>query len=71
MPLDPPRLFGNYNITCCPCDSFGRTGFKMLPTALHDCSGNQENFNTTEYFSNLLRQGTASNIATLKSDTEI
>ena len=35
-----------------------------------DHSGNQENFNTTEYFSNLLVQDTAGNLASLKSDTE-
>ena len=36
----------------------------------HDCSGSQENFNTTEHFNNLLRQDTAGNLAGLKSDTE-
>ena len=36
----------------------------------HDSSGNQENINTTEYLSNLLRQDTVGNLATLKSDTE-
>ena len=36
----------------------------------HDCSGSQENFNTTEYFNDLLQQDTAGNLATLKSDTE-
>ena len=36
----------------------------------HDSSGNQENVNTTEYLSNLLRQDTVGNLATLKSDTE-
>ena len=36
----------------------------------HDCYGSQENFNATEYFNDLLRQDTAGNLATLKSDTE-
>ena len=39
-------------------------------TQQNDHSGNHTNFNTTEYFSNLLKQDTAGNIATLKSDTE-
>ena len=35
-----------------------------------DHSGNHKKFNTTEYFSDLLKQDTAGNVATLKSDAE-